>query len=126
MADLTGRCLCGAICFTAPAETMSRNHCHCESCRRATSAPFATWFTVPASGVRWVGTPKGFASSPGVTRRFCPDCGSPLSYETADRPGQIDLYASSLDDPTGFVPEYHSHWDERLPWVRLADDLPRR
>ena len=24
-----------------------------------------------------------------------------------------------------FVPQFHVHWSERLPWIELADDLPR-
>lgn len=122
---LTGGCLCGAVRFSAAGGMRGVNHCHCESCRRATSSPFTTWFTVRAADLAWTGRPQDFASSPGVTRRFCPRCGSPLSYETADRPGEVDLYAASLDDSSGVAPEFHSFWAERIPWVTLADDLPR-
>ena len=61
----------------------------------------------------------------GANDRFCARCGSPMSYETADRPDEIDLYAASLDDPSGFEPQFHSNWDERVTWVALADHLPR-
>ncbi len=123
---ITGRCLCGDVRFAVAGAMRGRNHCHCDSCRRATSSPFTTWFTVARADLRWTGSaPRAFASTPGVTRRFCGRCGSPLSYETAKRPDQVDLYAASLDDPSGFAPEFHSHWDERLPWVALADNLPR-
>ena len=126
-AEITGRCLCGDVRFAVAGETRSRNHCHCESCRRATSSPFTTWFTVARPDLRWTGAvPRAFASSPGVTRHFCGRCGSPMGYETADRPDDFDLYAASLDDPSGFQPQYHSFWDEHVPWVTLADDLPRR
>ena len=122
---ITGRCLCGDIRVAAPGEPRSRNHCHCDSCRGATSSPFTTWLTADRAALRWTGTPRAFASSPGVTRRFCPRCGSPLSYETAERPDDVDLYAASLDDHSGFQPQRHSHWAERVPWVAPADDLPK-
>jgi hypothetical protein len=48
-----------------------------------------------------------------------------MSYETDERPDEVDLYAASLDDSSDFAPEFHSHWDERVTWVTLADDLPR-
>lgn len=125
--EITGRCLCGDVRFAVAGEMRSRNHCHCESCRRATSSAFATWFTVARADLRWTGTaPRAFASSPGVTRHFCARCGSPMGYETADRADDFDLYAASLDDHAGFRPQYHSFWDERVTWVALADDLPRR
>ena len=124
--EITGRCLCGEVRFAVEGGMRSGNHCHCESCRRATSSPFTTWFTVDRAVLRWTGaTPQSYASSPGVTRTFCPRCGTPMSYETAERPDDIDLYAASLDDHTGFAPQYHSNWDERVTWVALADDLPR-
>jgi hypothetical protein len=123
---LTGRCLCGDVRFAVAGEPRGRNHCHCESCRRATSSPLTTWFTVARAALGWTGAPpQDYESSPGVLRRFCPRCGSPMSYETDRRPDEVDLYAASLDDPSGFAPEFHSHWDERLPWIALADDLPR-
>ncbi|TNC68020.1 GFA family protein [Rubellimicrobium roseum] len=124
-AEITGRCLCGDIRFAVAGPMRSRNHCHCESCRRATSSPFTTWFTVARGDLRWTGTPRLHESSPGVRRGFCPRCGSPLSYQTDRRPDDVDLYAASLDDPAGFEPQYHSHWDERVTWVALADHLPR-
>lgn len=125
--EITGRCLCGEVRFAVTGGMRSRNHCHCESCRRATSSPFTTWFTVDLGDLRWTGAmPRAFGSSPRVTRHFCATCGSPMGYETADRPGEFDLYAASLDDPSGFEPQWHSNWDERVTWVALADDLPRR
>ncbi len=123
---ITGRCACGEVRFAARGEVRARNHCHCDSCRRATSSPFTTWLTVARAALRWTGAePRAHASSPGVTRRFCGRCGSPMSYETDERPDEVDLYAASLDDSSDFAPEFHSHWDERVTWVTLADDLPR-
>jgi hypothetical protein len=34
------------------------------------------------------------------------------------------LYASTLDDPTQVKPTYHVI-GEQLPWLEIADDLPR-
>ena len=39
----TGRCLCGAIQFEFAGEAVETTHCHCESCRRQTSSPVATF-----------------------------------------------------------------------------------
>lgn len=43
-----------------------------------------------------------------------------------DSPGELHFYAATLDDPAGFAPERHVHWDERVPWIALADGLPKR
>jgi predicted N-acetyltransferase YhbS len=121
----SGRCLCGAVRFSFTGAPAWQSHCHCESCRRATSSPFTSFLSVRQDRVRWQGERRAFASSPGVTRWFCPACGAPLAYETAERPGETDLYAASLDDPSGYAPTLHDHWDEHLPFVRLDDGLPR-
>jgi hypothetical protein len=67
-----GRCLCGAIQFEFDGEALETAHCHCESCRRQTSSPVATFVTVRDSAFRSIrGQPNGYASSPGVLRSFC-------------------------------------------------------
>ncbi len=122
----TGRCLCGRVTFAALGPIAWQCHCHCESCRRATSAPFTTFLGVPSIGVTWTGAaPAVFRSSPGVERRFCGHCGTPMAFQAEWYPGETDLYAASLDDPTVIRPEFHVHIAEKLPWVGLSDDLPK-
>jgi hypothetical protein len=126
MTSKTGHCLCGKTRFAHDEEPQSLNHCHCESCRRATSSAFTTWFTVARESFRWTGEqPSRFESSTGVTRYFCKTCGSPMGYETTRRPEQIDLYAASLDDHNDFAPQNHVYWSERVAWIELADSLPK-
>jgi hypothetical protein len=122
----TGRCLCGAVSWTYEGPENWRGHCHCASCRRNTASPFTTFMGVPYAAFRFTGAePATYVSSPGVRRRFCPACGTPVAYEAERYPLEIHLYAASLDDPTDFAPQFHVHDAERLPWITLADDLPR-
>jgi hypothetical protein len=124
----SGRCLCGNIRYAFDGSRVRwRAHCHCESCRRNCSAPFTTWFGVPETAFRWRGAkPAAFANSRGQTRFFCPVCGTPMAYRTERRPDEVHLYAASLDDSVGFAPEAHEIWSERVDWILLADDLPRK
>ena len=48
-----------------------------------------------------------------------------MAYRTKRRPDEIHLYAASLVESSGFQPEEHGFWSERVDWVHLADDLPR-
>ncbi len=121
-----GRCLCGQVRFVARGAPKWVAHCHCESCRRATSAAFATYVGYPAAAVAWTGTPPAsYASSPGVERRFCPRCGSPMSFAGERWPGEIHLFAASFLEPAAFAPQVHVHAAEQLAWVHLDDGLPR-
>ncbi len=122
----TGRCLCRAIQYEYTGKPTLVVHCHCESCRRQTSSPVATFVIVPKAALRFTqGEPKEFASSEGVWRSFCSNCGSPIYYRTDRRPDVIDLYAGTLADPTQLAPECHVHSVEQLTWFEVVDDLPR-
>ena len=127
MPSTHGHCLCGAVRYVYdPDGVLWRGHCHCESCRRQTSSPFTTWFSVRNSAWRWTGAaPEIYRSSPGVRRYFCPTCGTPMAYASSRDADRTDFFAASLDDPSDFVPTAHVHIAEKMPWVHLGDDLPR-
>lgn len=126
MAELSGRCLCGCVRFKVNGEILSAGHCHCESCRRATSSPVTTFFTVRRSDAEIGGESLRFyASSPGVKRGFCRNCGSPMSFQTDERPNEMDFYVASLNDGLHVEIHEHWHWDERVDWLNVTDDLPK-
>ncbi|MFL0691499.1 MAG: GFA family protein [Agrobacterium tumefaciens] len=123
---LSGHCLCGGVRFRAVGLVRTSGHCHCESCRRAASSPVTTFFTVPREGTELAGESlRYYASSPGVRRSFCGNCGSPMSFETERRPDDIDLYVASLDEGLSVPIGEHWHWDERVDWLTVVDDLPK-
>ena len=125
-AEKTGHCLCGATSFFYDGVTRFMAHCHCESCRRATASAFTSFLGVPDGHWRWTGqTPASYASSPGVTRSFCATCGSQMAYRADKFPGEIHFYAATLTDQSQYAPTVHVHSDEMVPWISLADALPR-
>ncbi|HEY1427919.1 MAG TPA: GFA family protein [Caulobacteraceae bacterium] len=63
-------------------------------------------------------------STPPVRRGFCGACGTPLTYEHDQRPGDIDVTTVSLDDAEAFPPTYHARLAEDLAWVKFGDGLP--
>jgi hypothetical protein len=126
MTTTTGRCLCRAIQYEYQGDPEEVLHCHCESCRRQTSSPVATFVMVKTSELRFArGKPKEFSSSPGVWRSFCPDCGSPIAYRSDRRPEIIDLYVGTLDDPGVVTPWCHVQTNEQIAWFEMLDELPR-
>ena len=122
---IEGRCLCGSVVFRYEGTPNWTVHCHCESCRRATSSPMTTWISVPRGNFAVVkGTPRYFSSSPGVRRGFCGDCGSPLSYESERTPDEVHLHAASLMDSEPVFPSRHVFVAEQVSWLEVLDDLP--
>ena len=120
-----GRCLCGAVSFEVDLPAQSCVNCHCESCRRQCSAPMTTFIGVSDEQWRWTGTrPKTYNSSPGVERTFCPNCGSPISFRSQRMSGTMHFYVCSMEQPEAFSPMLHAAIEEKLSWLKLADDLP--
>lgn len=122
---MTGRCACGAVKWETAARVLWSGHCHCDSCRRASSAPFTSFFGVQRSQVHWTGDLSPRESSPGTVRAFCPSCGTQMYVQSTRWPTETHLYAATLHDPTQFTPRAHFHWAERVPWISLVDDLPK-
>ena len=121
----TGRCLCGQIRYRFGAVAWCA-HCHCDSCRRATSSPMTSFFGVPRDKFTLLsGKPALFQSSPGVDRWFCPDCGSPIAYDAEADQANIHLYVASADRPADFTPQKHVFVGKKLPWLTLDDHLPQ-
>ncbi|WP_052248925.1 GFA family protein [Leisingera sp. ANG-Vp] len=125
MTKLSGRCQCGAISWETDGPVLWAGHCHCDSCRRASSAAFTSFFGVPRDGVAWTGTPAVNRSSAAVERGFCPSCGAQVFYRSTRWPAETHLFAATLDDLAQFEPQAHFHWAERVAWTQVSDGLPK-
>lgn len=121
-----GHCLCRAIAYEFDGDPKWVAYCHCDSCRRATSAPVTTYVGVGVDQFRFLqGEPAIYESSPGVRRYFCPRCGSPLAYSADRFPGEVHLHVGTLADPNRVAPRMHVFAGEQLAWFEIADDLRR-
>lgn len=121
-----GGCLCGRVRYRAEGTPADRTHCHCETCRRSTGAPFVSWATFPASGFSFTaGHPARFDSSEAAYRQFCANCGTQLTFTSRNSPDGIDVTLGSLDRPESIMPSDHIWTRRQLSWIRLADGLPR-
>ena len=120
-----GHCLCGQLRFVAHGDPKWVVYCHCASCRRHTGSPVACFVNFPLACVEFTGTRTKYESSTGVTRSHCATCGTPIAYETARRPGEIDLYLNAFDEPERFEPQAHVYFEEHLTWFDTRDEKPR-
>lgn len=100
--ERTGRCMCGAVTYTAALEP-KLSACHCSMCRRWAGGPYLA--AGPAK-VRFSGEENitVIKSSGWAERGFCNKCGSSLFYRLTAGPaaGLTTVGFGSLDDPSGF------------------------
>jgi len=126
MSAIEGGCHCRAVRYRIDGEPMHTSLCHCPDCRRAAGAPVVAWAMFPTEALKVThGAPKKRASSPGVERHFCADCGTGLFYFAAEMlPGLVDVTIASFDEPARSPPAVHIWNRHRLPWLSKIDALP--
>ncbi|MEM7268415.1 MAG: GFA family protein [Pseudomonadota bacterium] len=121
---IKGRCFCGSIRFELELPLKWSVACHCESCRRQCSAPMTAYVGVSDGQWRFLGdAPSIHHSSPGVERRFCGTCGSPLTFQSDKMTGLMHFYVAALEDPEAFPPQVHVAAEERLCWFDLPNGI---
>jgi len=112
-----GGCLCRSVRYRVIGAPLSSIICHCQSCRRASAAPSVAWLTFDVARFKILsGDLRSFRSSPGVTRKFCAVCGSPITYANDRDPGSIDVTTVSLDDPNRFPPAREVWLEHKITW----------
>ena len=57
--------------------------------------------------------------------RVFPRCGSQLYYQSEKWADETHLYAATLTDSAEFQPKAHFHWAEKVPWLHIANELPK-
>ena len=118
--EIEGRCLCGAVRFTAHGEPLNVAWCHCDSCRRHSGAPVSVFVAFPTGAYTVTkGEIARFSSSPGRLRGFCARCGSTLTCE-GERSTEVHFHVGAFEDAARFVPTRHIFPNERLPWLHLG------
>jgi hypothetical protein len=122
---LHGRCFCGAVAFTASGEPFQVSWCHCRDCRRQTGAPAVVWAGFRSDQITITGTRKRRQSSAHVIRSFCPECGTPMTYEDERLEGEIYIHAGLFDEADRLVPDSHAYVTSKLFWLHLEDGLTK-
>jgi len=120
----SGGCQCGTRRYALFAEPYRAHLCHCRMCQKAVGGPFAALAAVKLGDFAWTrGAPAVFTSSPRVARGFCPNCGTPLTYQDLDA-DRINFAIASLDNPADVAPEFQMGIESRLPWFETLPSLP--
>jgi len=122
----TGGCQCGAVRFACDGDKLGHaSICHCRMCQKAFGAYYAPLVSFSAGGVSWTrGQRKLFRSSNHVSRGFCGDCGTPLTYEADGY--EPSIAAGAFDDPAALPPTLQYGIEALLPFVDTLADLPRK
>ena len=124
--EWTGGCLCGAVRYRLASAPFDAGWCHCRTCQLNSGSPAMAFASVPvADYVVEQGAPATVTSSDFGSRKFCPDCGTPLLMQVDHQPETVDFSLATLDDPARVTPTFHIFYASRIPWAEPGDALPR-
>jgi len=113
-----GGCICRKVRFRTRGEPKWVVWCHCADCRRHTGAPASAYASFNLDAIELTGGEiTKFASSPPSLRGFCGRCGSTLTGEADDMPGEVHFHIGAFDAPETLVPHGEAYSKERLPWT---------
>jgi hypothetical protein len=120
----TGRCLCGAVRFSAEHVETDHHACHCDMCRRWSGG--SAFFATEVRGLVLEGTENlgTYASSDWAERGFCRNCGSTLYYYL--KPTQAYMMSvGAFDDASMFRLVREIFIDRKPDGYAFAGEHPR-
>lgn len=121
---IEGGCLCGDVRYRCESEPQGTTVCHCDDCRRASGAPFASNIFVPRDAVTFQGKLTRFSSKASsgkqMHRSFCGRCGSLLMIEPEVTPGGCALTVGTVDDASWFEPHMEFWTARKHPWFEIS------
>jgi hypothetical protein len=132
MTTRRAECLCGRLAATCSGDPVRISVCHCMACKRKTGSAFGfgAWFS--ENDVSFEGDATEFVrvgdDGGHIANRFCPNCGTTVSWSIDHLPGVVAVSAGAFADlsfPAPSVSVYHE--SRRYRWVELrAEPLEKR
>ncbi len=113
-----GGCRCGQVRFKVTAEPLLTMACHCTGCQRMTASAYSLSAAVPSDGFSVIEGEPVIGGLHGEPRHyFCPHCMSWLFTRLEGFDWFVNVRATMLDDPKGFIPYVETWTSEKLPWA---------
>lgn len=123
-----GGCYCGAVHYAIDADPMFVAQCHCRECQYISGGSPNVVVAVPEAGFHYTkGAAKQFkrADLPeGVTREFCPDCGTHMITRAPALAGAAIVKLGTLEQPGVFGnPQMAIFLVDKQPFHTLIDGI---
>lgn len=121
------QCACGDVAIEIAAPAQWAWHDHSAATRRAHGAAYATYVGSWRSRFRIVRGEERLTrytdDAAGAVRSFCSRCGTPVLYERANAPNNVNIPRALFTSGTGREPRYHIAIDQLQDWAYLGEPL---
>ena len=123
-----GGCHCGAVRYVCSEEPTTVANCHCGDCQQIAGSAFITSVLVPEGSVTVNGELKSYKvkadSGNGITRNFCPICGTKIMVELEGGIG-VGVSYTTLDDSSWLEPAIEFYASKAQPWINLCSNTEK-
>ena len=123
-----GGCHCGAVRYVCSEEPTTVANCHCGDCQQIAGSAFITSVLVPEGSVTVNGELKSYKvkadSGNGITRNFCPICGTKIMVELEGGVG-VGVSYTTLDDSSWLEPAIEFYASKAQPWINLCSNTEK-
>ena len=121
MMEHVATCRCGQMRAVCAGEPVRVSVCHCLNCQRRSGSAFAVQARFPEERVRLSGEISDWSvvgkNGARATFRFCPCCGSTVTYTSEAMPGVIAVAVGAFADPNFPPPSFSGYEERRHPWA---------
>jgi hypothetical protein len=125
--EISGKCHCNAISFTATVDPERVLLCHCADCQMFSGAPFRAVLPVDVNLIKLVGSPKRYIkraeSGNDRAQAFCGDCGTQLFATEAHEPKVLNLRLGCIDQRAQLTPKLQIWTRSAMPWIHSLDEI---
>lgn len=129
MVTRTASCRCGRLRATCRGEPVRVSVCHCLECQRRSGSAFGAQARWPNEDVDVSGDSATWEriadSGHHVTYRFCPTCGSTVTYTIEGWPGVTAIPYGAFAGTDLPAPGYFVYEDRKLDWVEITGEVER-
>ncbi len=126
MTTRVATCRCGQLRAVCSGEPVRISVCHCLECKKRSGSAFAVQARWPDSAIELAGDYRSWSRTTGsggrAHYRFCPVCGSTLSYTIEDMPGVTAIAVGAFADPAFPAPRFSVYEDRKHKWVAVLGD----
>jgi len=122
----TATCRCGQLKAECTGEPVRVSVCHCLDCQKRSGSAFAVQARWPEDQVRVTGEAKIWErvadSGHRAIYRFCPHCGSTVTYVIEGWPGLVAVPLGAFADLQFPKPRFSVYEHRKHDWVAIVGD----
>jgi hypothetical protein len=123
-------CQCGQLRATCSGEPVRVSVCHCLECQKRSGSAFAVQARWPDERLTLAGAFREWSrvgdSGTRGTFRFCPECGSIVTFSSDGMPGLTAVPVGAFADPDFPAPIYSVYEGRKHSWLAVVGDQIER